>query len=93
MRAYFTSTVHPFRVSGLTVRFERSEIIGGAAKQESQYFGWPGLQQPKPLQRQHWVLNVLYHSGNSSQQFLIEGKNEVLFLFLFFFILEIFKQI
>ena len=49
-RAYFASTVRLFRFSGLPVRFKRSEIIGEAAKLESQYFRCPGLQQPKPLQ-------------------------------------------
>ena len=48
--AYFASTVRLFRFSGLPVRFKRSEIIGEAAKLESQYFRCPGLQQPKPLQ-------------------------------------------
>ena len=50
MNAYFASTVRLFRFSGLPVRFKRSEIIGEAAKLESQYFRCPGLQQPKPLQ-------------------------------------------
>ena len=48
--AYFASMVCLFRFSGLPVRFKRSEIIGEAAKLESQYFRCPGLQQPKPLQ-------------------------------------------
>ena len=48
--AYFASMVRLFRFSGLPVRFNRSEIIGEAAKLESQYFRCPGLQQPKPLQ-------------------------------------------
>ena len=48
--AYFASTVRLFRFSGLPVRLKRSEIIGEAAKLESQYFRCPGLQQPKPLQ-------------------------------------------
>lgn len=50
LSAYFASTVRLFRFSGLPVRFKRSEIIGEAAKLESQYFRCPGLQQPEPLQ-------------------------------------------
>lgn len=38
VHAYFASTVRLFRFGGLPVRFKRSEIIGEAAKLESQYF-------------------------------------------------------